>query len=244
MGLFVVSTGMFTPEIRRQRAKLQNSKDETVDKTNRLSAMRQDYREGILRKAEAPADPLELFALWMDDAIAADLPEPNAMTLATIGSDGRPAARIVLLKGVGPDGFRFFTNYDSRKGEELAAHPFAALVFLWLGLQRQVRVEGRVHRISGEESDAYFVSRPRGSRLGAWASPQSQSVSNREELEARLEAAEARFGEGDVPRPPNWGGYRLAADRIEFWQGRTSRLHDRLVYLFNEGKWERERLAP
>jgi pyridoxamine 5'-phosphate oxidase len=208
-----------------------------------LADLRKSYERAELDEAASHADPLQQFALWLDQAIAARLPEPNAMTLATVGADGRPSTRIVLVKGCDARGIVWFTNYDSRKGRELALHPFAALQFHWVELERVVRIEGRVDKVGADESDAYFRTRPLDSRIGAWASPQSQVIPSR----ATLVANAARYGAMyllDPPRPPHWGGYRLAPDRWEFWQGRKSRLHDRLQYRRQDGHWMRERLAP
>jgi len=206
--------------------------------------MRVDYRRGALDEADAPADPTTLFGRWFQDAVDAGLAEPNAMTLATLDADGRPSARIVLLKGHGPEGFTFFTNYESRKGRALEANPAAALVFFWQPLERQVRVEGDVARVSPEVSDAYFASRPLGARVGAWASAQSAEVPDRAYLEARRAQLEAELGT-DPPRPPHWGGYQLRPQVIEFWQGRPDRLHDRLRYARGVGDpWRRGRLSP
>lgn len=197
-----------------------------------------------LVKANAPADPLALFADWYAAAQHADMIEPTAMTLATVDASGRPSARIVLLKGVDAQGFRFYTNYRSRKGEALAANPHAALVFWWESLERQVRVEGSVHPLAAEVSDGYFARRSRGSRIGAHASPQSHVIADREALEQRVEEAEARFAAQDVERPAHWGGYALVPDMIEFWQARRSRLHDRLRYQRSGDGWQIDRLAP
>lgn len=194
-----------------------------------------------------PADPIAEFRLWFDDAAArAGLPNPNAMTLATVGPDGRPAARIVLLKMFDARGFVFFTNRTSRKGGDLAAHPSAAILFHWDTLERQVRIEGRVELASDAESDAYYESRPRESRLNAWASDQSRPIESRSALEARRAEIDATYPEGvDPPRPPHWGGYRVVPDRIEFWQGHPYRLHDRVVYTADgEGGWGVRRLMP
>jgi pyridoxamine 5'-phosphate oxidase len=191
----------------------------------------------------APHDPLVLFGRWYDDAIIAALPLPNAMTLATVDAAARPAARMVLLKGIENECFVFFTNYDSRKGHELALHPHAALLFHWTVLERQVRIEGAVESLGAEASDAYFASRPLGSRHSALASPQSTVVPDRAWLEREFEAVVRRYPE-DPPRPPHWGGYRVLPERIEFWQGRLDRLHDRLQYRRERGEWIRERLAP
>lgn len=193
----------------------------------------------------APA-PLDLFHRWFRDAVDAGHIEPTAMTLSTVTSEGRPAARTVLLKDAGPAGFTFYTNYESDKGRQLEARPVAALTFWWDRLQRQVRIEGPVEKVSREESEAYFRTRPRGSRIGAWASLQSRPLlGGRAALEARVAEVEARFPGEEVPCPPHWGGYRLKPERIEFWQGRPSRLHDRLVYIGEEGGgWRVERLMP
>ena len=214
-----------------------------------VADLRQDYTKDGLHETDVAADPFKQFGLWFDQALEADVAEPNAMTLATATSDGKPSARVVLLKDFDARGFVFYTNYQSRKGTELAENPWAALVFWWEPLERQVRVEGRVEKIAAEASDAYFGSRPLGSRLGAWASPQSESVSSRETLERSLAAVKARYGEGaDVPRPPHWGGYRLRPTAFEFWQGRPSRLHDRLRYRLQgeapDVRWHLERIAP
>jgi pyridoxamine 5'-phosphate oxidase len=211
-----------------------------------IADLRREYHLAALTEADVDPDPLRQFDRWLAEAIRAELPEPTAMTLATADAAGRPSARIVLLKGVGPDGFVFYTNYASRKGAELDARPDAALLFHWVELERQVRVEGAVTRVAAAESDAYFSSRPLASRIGAWASPQSRAIADRAWLEREFEATTARFGAdgADVPRPPHWGGYRLAPNAVEFWQGRRSRLHDRLRYVRGPAGWEIERLAP
>ena len=208
------------------------------------SQLRVDYKRAALSERDAASDPFELFTRWFDEAVAAAIPEPNAMTLATVDAAGRPAARIVLMKGIDARGVVFHTNYDSRKGRDLAANPRAALLFFWVGLERQVRIDGTAERVSAEESDAYFAARPRGSQISAWASPQSASVADRAWLEARFAECEARFASGAVPRPPNWGGVRVVPDRFEFWQGRASRLHDRLVWSRQGDRWTIGRLAP
>ena len=207
--------------------------------------LRKEYTRAGLAESDANPDPIAQFRRWFDDALAAGLREPNAMTLATATPDGRPSARVVLLKGFDERGFVFYTNYEGRKGEELEENPYCALVFYWAELERQVRVEGRVSRVPKRESDEYFGSRPRGSRLGAWASEQSRPVGGRGVLEERLRSLEAEYEGREVPRPPFWGGYRVEPEIIEFWQGRENRLHDRLVYRRSEeGGWRRERLQP
>jgi pyridoxamine 5'-phosphate oxidase len=208
-----------------------------------LSDLRKSYELDELDEASSASEPLVQFRQWLDHALASQLPEPNAMTVATVGPNGRPSTRVVLIKGMDERGIVWFTNYDSRKGHELAANPYAALQFHWVELERVVRIEGRVEKVSAEESDAYYDSRPLDSRLGAWASPQSQVISSRAVLVAN--AAKAAVQHGLKPsRPPHWGGYRLVPEQWEFWQGRKSRLHDRLRYRLVEGGWVRERLAP
>jgi pyridoxamine 5'-phosphate oxidase len=199
---------------------------------------------GGIPEATEDADPIELFRAWFDAASEAGILFPEAVTLATASADGEPSARMVLLKGADAGGFVFFTNYGSRKAHDLDENPRAALCFHWAVLQRQVRVSGTVSRVSAEESAAYFATRGRGSQIGAWASRQSERLGRREELEQRVRDADARFPEGDVPRPPFWGGYRLVPARIEFWQGRADRLHDRLVFSREGGAWRTERLYP
>ena len=217
---------------------------ETVEMTATYHDERRDYRKDILREVDLDPDPISQFECWFREAEASGLIEPGAMVLATATPSGVPSARVVLLRKTDQGGFSFFTNYDSRKGNELAENPRASLVFYWAQLERQVRIEGVVERLPESDSDAYFQSRPRGSRLSAWASPQSSLVPDRETLERTLSEVEARFGDGEVPRPPNWGGYRVAPDLIEFWQGRSSRLHDRLRYRRNQSGWIIERMAP
>jgi pyridoxamine 5'-phosphate oxidase len=198
-----------------------------------------------LSEADADPDPLAQFRAWYQEAQAGGVPQPEAMTLATATPEGKPSARLVLLRGCDERGFVFYTNYDSRKGRELAANPQAALVLYWQPLGRQVRIEGRVEAVAAEESDAYFRGRPRDSRLGAWASPQSEVIADREVLERRLQELQARYPGAEVPRPPHWGGFRVVPEVIEFWQGREGRLHDRLRYRRHAGQgWLRERLAP
>lgn len=209
-----------------------------------LAATREEYQRQGLDRAEMAADPFTQFRGWLDDAVGAGLREPNAMTLATTDRDLRPSARTVLLRGVDERGFVFFTNYASRKARELGMNPNAALVFLWTALERQVCVAGTVAKVTPEESDAYFSGRPRGSRLGAWASPQSTVLADRGQLEAYLGDVGRRFAGRDIPRPPHWGGYRLDPATVEFWQGRPDRLHDRLRYRRERDGWALERLAP
>ncbi len=211
-----------------------------------IADLRQEYMRTGLAETQAHADPLVQFERWFRDALAAELPLANAMTLATVSASGAPTARIVLLKALEQGGFVFYTNYRSRKGRELAAQPRACLLFLWSDLERQVRIEGRVETVSAQESDAYYASRPLGARLSAWASAQSEAVPDRAALERALEAMRAKYGERP-PRPPHWGGYRLVPEAIEFWQGRADRLHDRLLYRRSAGAaagWSIERLAP
>jgi pyridoxamine 5'-phosphate oxidase len=211
-----------------------------------LADLRQEYSLGGLSEEQAGDDPLALFQRWFDEALAAGLPEPNAMVLATATQDGKPSARVVLLKGFDERGLTFFTSYQSRKARELSANPQAALVFPWHALERQVRVEGVVEMTSAEESDAYFQTRPLGSRLGAWASEQSAVIPDRAFLERQHSELMARYPDGNIPRPPHWGGYRLVPLVFEFWQGRPNRLHDRIQFSRTHGKapWHRCRLAP
>ena len=208
-----------------------------------IADLRKSYERDALDEAASAADPLQQFEHWLQQALSAQLPEPNAMTLATVGADGRPSTRVVLIKEADARGVVWYTNYESRKGRELAANPLAALQFHWVELERVVRIEGRVEKVDAAESDRYFATRPLDSRIGAWASPQSQVISSR----AVLVASAARFGAQFLlhpPRPPHWGGYRLVPDCWEFWQGRKSRLHDRLRYRLDGSAWVRERLAP
>jgi pyridoxamine 5'-phosphate oxidase len=208
-----------------------------------VAELRQEYMRSGLSEAQAGSDPLQLFNAWLEDAVKAGLPLPNAMTLATVTAEGAPDARIVLLKGLERGAFAFYTNYASRKARQLEARPAACLVFQWSELERQVRVEGAVEKVSTAESDAYFASRPLGARLSAWASEQSASVSSRAVLESAMAAARSRFADAP-PRPPHWGGYRVVPQRLEFWQGRADRLHDRLLYTREAAGWKIERLAP
>lgn len=209
-----------------------------------ISDIRRDYDGVPLDEAGADADPLRQFARWFEEARASEA-DPTAMALATAGPDGRPAVRMVLLKGVDEGGFVFFSNYQSRKAEDLDRNPLCELLFYWASLNRQVRVSGRVERVAGPESDAYFASRPPDSRLAACASPQSRAVADRAALDALVEQQRQRFPQADMPRPESWGGYRVVPDAFEFWQGRPSRLHDRLSYRRQpEGGWRRVRLAP
>ena len=210
---------------------------------NSIAELRKNYTLGQLSETQVPANPLELFHLWFDQAVKANCPEPNSMALATADLSGNPSVRIVLLKGASDQGFTFFTNYESQKGRELANRPAAALLFHWHELERQVRIKGSVTKVDPAESDAYFHSRPPASRIGAWASPQSDEIPSRE----FLEEAEKRFlsEHGDnPPRPDHWGGYRLSPTEIEFWQGRPSRLHDRIQYKLQDQTWRIARLAP
>ena len=213
-----------------------------------IADLRKSYERAELDESASQADPLDQFALWFQQALDAQVPEPNAMTLATAGHDARPSTRVVLIKGYDARGIVWFTNYDSRKGRELALHPWAALQFHWVELERVVRIEGRVEKVDGVESDNYYRSRPLDSRIGAWASPQSEVIASRSVLVTNAAKFGAQFlptlVTGGPPRPPHWGGYRLMPDTWEFWQGRKSRLHDRLRYRQDSGQWLRERLAP
>lgn len=209
-----------------------------------LAALRRDYALGGLSEEDLAPEPVAMFRGWLHDATTAGLHEPNAMVVASSAPDGTPAARLVLLKGLDQRGFVFFTNYASRKGAELDANPACALLFPWHDLERQVRVEGRAERLSEVENSRYFASRPRASQIGAWASPQSEVVSSRDDLDARYAETSARFGDGEVALPPTWGGYVVAPAVVEFWQGRRGRMHDRLRYVREDDGWRTERLAP
>ncbi len=211
-----------------------------------IADLRQNYTLAGLAEADVDADPIKQFEVWFQQALDADLLEPNAMTLATATPDGKPTARIVLLKEVSDRGFVFYTNYESQKGQQLIANPYAALVFLWNKLERQVRIEGRVEQLSPQESTAYFHSRPKASQLGAWTSDQSRVIANRKILKQKLADLQTQYKDDvTIPRPEHWGGFRVIPNRIEFWQGRPSRLHDRLVYdLQDNGSWQLKRLSP
>jgi len=208
-----------------------------------LASLRQEYMRAGLSESDADRDPMRQFERWFEDALRAKLPLPNAMTLATVSRDGAPAARVVLLKGVERGGFVFYTNYRSRKAREIGERAQACLVFMWSDLERQVRITGEVEKVEAADSDAYFVTRPAGSRLSAWASEQSEKVASRAVLEQAMAEAKARYGDSP-PRPPHWGGYRVMPTEIEFWQGRADRLHDRLLYTRDAATWKIERLAP
>ena len=208
-----------------------------------IADLRKSYEKAELSEDASAADPLQQFERWLNEAIHSEVPEPNAMTVATVASNMRPSTRVVLIKGYDARGIVWYTNYDSRKGQELAGNPFAALQFHWVELERVVRIEGRMEKISEADSDAYFHSRPLDSRIGAWASPQSQVIDGRTVLVTNAAKYAAQFML-NPPRPPHWGGYRLVPDEWQFWQGRKSRLHDRLRYRLSEGDWVRERLAP
>lgn len=237
----------------RERNGCYDGSDEPVEDTpyNRsimtlpsLADLRRDYKLASLSESDADADPFRQFQRWLEQAVTAQVVEPNAMTLATVNDDDQPSARVVLLKGLDDRGFVFYTNYASQKGNELAENPKAAVCFYWGDLERQVRVEGTTERVTREESADYFHVRPRKSQLAAWVSQQSSVISGRDELEQRMAFREQEFADKEVPLPPYWGGYRLIPSRIEFWQGRRSRLHDRLLYTRDESGWTRVRLAP
>jgi pyridoxamine 5'-phosphate oxidase len=221
-----------------------NSKELKIMDKN-IADLRKDYTIQDLNEKEIDKNPFIQFKIWFDQSVAAQLPEPNAMTLATCTPDGKPSARMVLLKDFDERGFVLFTNYNSQKGQEISVNPHAALVFWWAELERQVRITGSVEKISAEQSDDYFEVRPPYSRLGAWASNQSEVIAGREILEAQLEELQRKYEHQEVPRPPHWGGFRVIPQEIEFWQGRTSRLHDRLLYTYvDDGGWKIERLSP
>ena len=209
-----------------------------------ISSIRKDYQLRSLSESDVHASPVVQFSQWWDEALKSEIDEVNAMTLSTITAAGRPSARIVLLKGFDEKGFVFYTNYESDKGQQLDANPYASLVFFWKELERQVRIEGKCERVSSEESDEYFYSRPLGSKLGAWASPQSKVIEGRQILDKNAAELQKQFATGEVPRPPHWGGYRVVAESIEFWQGRSNRLHDRIKYINQHGAWKIDRLAP
>ncbi len=209
-----------------------------------ISSIRKDYQLQSLELTDVAETPVLQFDKWWNEAVSSSIDEVNAMTLATVNPDGKPAARIVLLKGFDENGFIFFTNYLSEKGKSISAHPYASLVFFWKELERQVRIEGSCIQVSESESDEYFLSRPIGSRLGAWASPQSTVISSRTVLDQNLDRVTAQYADGIVPRPDHWGGYRVIPEMVEFWQGRPSRLHDRIRYRKDESQWLIERLAP
>ncbi len=210
-----------------------------------IADIRKDYKKAFLSEKDVHSSPVTQFGQWWNEAVAAEIEEVNAMTLASVAPDGRPAARIVLLKGYDKNGFVFFTNYLSRKGIELNAHPEVSLLFFWKELERQVRIEGKAVKVSNLESDEYFLSRPLESQIGAWASPQSQVIESRDILEENMQQVREQFEQTPMKRPPHWGGYCVIPDKIEFWQGRPGRLHDRILYSLNQqGEWKLERLAP
>jgi len=210
-----------------------------------IASLRRNYALQSLSESDVLHEPIAQFALWFEEALSSQLPEPNAMTLATADLSGRPSARTVLLKGFDKQGFVFYTNYESRKGKELTENPQAALLFTWLELERQIRIEGKVEKVTRDESLAYFQSRPKGSQIGAWASPQSRVIEGRLVLEKQVASLQTQYAQDDkLPLPPFWGGYRLRPDCIEFWQGRESRLHDRICYKRSDNGWKIERLAP
>lgn len=215
--------------------------DQLIDQ---LRQLRTDYQRAILSEDQVDPDPIHQFSIWFQEALNAKVAEPNAMSLSTVNAQGRPSSRIVLIKGLEQQGITWFTHYTSKKGEELAANPYAALLFFWSELERQVRIEGKVEKISDAENDAYFHSRPRDSRIGALASEQSKTITNRAVLDDRFSNISAQYGD-QVPRPAHWGGFRLVPDYVEFWQGRSSRFHDRIAFTKNDqGVWLRQRLQP
>ena len=209
-----------------------------------IADIRKDYQLKSLAESEVAKNPFDQFSIWWEEAVQSAIVEVNAMALSTVSPEGRPSSRIVLLKGYNEEGFVFFTNYTSDKGKQIGQNQYVSLLFFWKELERQVRIEGTTSKVAAEESDAYFESRPVGSRLGAWASPQSQKIADREILDKELEKVTAQFSEQQIPRPPHWGGYRVKPTRIEFWQGRSSRLHDRILYEQVDGQWQISRLAP
>ena len=209
-----------------------------------IADIRKDYQLKSLAESEVAKNPFDQFSIWWEEAVQSAIVEVNAMALSTVSPEGRPSSRIVLLKGYNEEGFVFFTNYTSDKGKQIGQNQYVSLLFFWKELERQVRIEGTTSKVAAEESDAYFESRPVGSRLGAWASPQSQKIADREILDKELEKVTTQFSEQQIPRPPHWGGYRVKPTRIEFWQGRSSRLHDRILYEQVDGQWQISRLAP
>lgn len=209
-----------------------------------IAALRREYIKDILKKEDLHQNPLEQFSVWFKEAQKAEVLEPNAMSLSTVSASGKPSSRVVLLKGISENRLKFFTNYRSQKAKDLEQNPWVSINFFWPELERQVRIEGKVEKTTAEESDAYFNSRPEGSKLGAWASPQSDIIATREMMEDSHRALELEFKGKEIPRPPHWGGYNVMPERVEFWQGRASRLHDRFVYLIENGSWKIERLAP
>jgi pyridoxamine 5'-phosphate oxidase len=211
---------------------------------DKLADMRQEYDKDVLHRDQLDTDPLVQFEKWFEEVTEEHKEDPHAFTLATADAKGKPSSRIVLLKGIEEEKFVFYTNYDSKKGRDMAENPYVSATFFWPALQRQVRIEGTVAKVSAEMSDSYFHSRPEGSRLGAWASPQSDELESREVLENRWKNLSERFSDGEIPRPDNWGGYAINPTRIEFWQGRPSRLHDRFSYSKDNGSWKIARLAP
>jgi pyridoxamine 5'-phosphate oxidase len=209
-----------------------------------IADIRRDYMKATLSEDKVDKNPFSQFTFWWDEALRAEIDEVNAMTLSTISKDGKPGSRIVLLKGYDENGFVFFTNYESRKGRDLQKNPYASLLFFWKELERQVRIEGPCEKVTEAESDQYFLSRPDGSRIGAWASPQSQVIASRDVLDQNIIELENRFQGQHIPRPPHWGGYRVKPEQVEFWQGRPSRLHDRILYTRGSAGWTINRLAP
>lgn len=209
-----------------------------------IADIRTDYQQAALDETTTGNNPIEFFQQWFDEAQNAHATEVNAMTLATVDENNCPHARIVLLKGIDEHGFLFYTNYESDKGKQMQAHPHVALVFFWKELERQVRIEGKVTQLSATESNQYFSSRPKGSQIGAWASPQSKVIADRAVIEQAEQEYQRKFADSLIPRPPHWGGYRVAPESIEFWQGRSSRLHDRILFSLKDGVWQKNRLAP